>query len=84
MSARANAAPHSLEAAKHRNFLTRAVIAATIGASIEWYDFFLYSAVTGEVFVKLFFPNSDPHTGALKLFAIWGVGFLSRPIGAAI
>jgi MFS family permease len=73
-----------LEAAKHRNFLTRAVIAATIGASIEWYDFFLYSAVTGEVFVKLFFPNSDPHTGALKLFAIWGVGFLSRPIGAAI
>jgi MFS family permease len=84
VSARANAAPHSLEAAKHRNFLTRAVIAATIGASIEWYDFFLYSAVTGEVFVKLFFPNSDPHTGALKLFAIWGVGFLSRPIGAAI
>jgi MFS family permease len=84
VSARANAAPHSLEAAEHRNFHTRAVIAATIGASIEWYDFFLYSAVTGEVFVKLFFPNSDPHTAALKLFAIWGVGFLSRPIGAAI
>jgi MFS family permease len=84
VSAPANAAPHSLEAAEHRNFLTRAVIAATIGASIEWYDFFLYSAVTGEVFVKLFFPNSDPHTGALKLFAIWGVGFISRPIGAAI
>ncbi len=80
----AQSASRELSASEHRNFLTRAVIAATIGASIEWYDFFLYSVVTGEVFAKLFFPESDPFTGALKSFAIWGVGFLSRPIGAAI
>src|SRR5579862_4682705 len=84
MSAQASVAPRDLSESEHRSFLTRAVIAATIGASIEWYDFFLYSVVTGEVFAKLFFPESDPFTGALKAFAIWGVGFLARPIGAAI
>jgi MFS family permease len=80
----ASSAMRELSASEHRSFLTRAVVAATIGTSIEWYDFFLYSVVTGSVFAKLFFPESDPLTGALKSFAIWGVGFLSRPIGAAI
>src|SRR5215813_4589089 len=37
--------------------------ASTIGTAIEWYDFFLYSTVTGLVFAKLFFPNSDPWVG---------------------
>ena len=64
--------------------LTRAVIASTIGTSIEWYDFFLYSTVTGLVFAKLYFPNSDPLVGQLQAFLIYGVGFLARPVGAAI
>ena len=42
---------------EHRVQLRRAVIASTIGTAIEWYDFFLYSTVTGLVFAKLFFPN---------------------------
>jgi hypothetical protein len=33
--------------AEHRTQLRRAVIASTIGTTIEWYDFFLYSIVTG-------------------------------------
>jgi metabolite-proton symporter len=84
MSVQASVAPSDLSDAEHKTFLTRAVIAATVGTAIEWYDFFLYSAVTGIVFAKLFFPDSDPLTGTLKAFAIWGVGFLARPIGAAI
>src|ERR1700676_3625698 len=67
-----------------RNQLTRAVIAATIGTSIEWYDFFLYSTVTGLVFAKLYFPNSDPLVGTLQAFLVYAVGFVARPIGAAI
>jgi metabolite-proton symporter len=67
-----------------RTQLTRAVIASTIGTSIEWYDFFLYSTVTGLVFAKLFFPKSDPLTGTLQAFLIYAVGFLARPVGAAI
>ena len=67
-----------------RSQLTRAVIAATIGTSIEWYDFFLYSTVTGLVFAKLYFPNSDPLVGTLQAFLVYAVGFIARPIGAAI
>ena len=64
--------PHS--ASDDRTQLRRAVIASTIGTTIEWYDFFLYSIVTGLVFAKLFFPQSDPLTGTLQAFAIYAVG----------
>ena len=67
-----------------RRQLRRAVIASTIGTTIEWYDFFLYSIVTGLVFAELFFPKSDPLTGTLQAFAIYAIGFLARPVGAAI
>ncbi|MBV9705578.1 MAG: MHS family MFS transporter [Methylobacteriaceae bacterium] len=70
--------------AEHRSQLTRAVIASTIGTSIEWYDFFLYGIVASLVFPKLFFPNSDPLSGTLNSFAIYAVGFAARPVGAAI
>ncbi len=72
MSAQAGVAPRELGPIERRSYLIRAVVAATIGTTIEWYDFFLYSVVTGSVFAKLFFPDSDPLTGALKSFAIWG------------
>src|SRR5690242_6269864 len=73
-----------LSPAEHQIQLRRAVIASTIGTAIEWYDFFLYSTVTGLVFAKLFFPNSDPWVGTLEAFAIYAVGFVARPVGAAI
>src|SRR6059058_5941208 len=75
---------HALTSAEHQVQLRRAVIASTIGTAIEWYDFFLYSTVTGLVFAKLYFPNSDPLTGTLEAFAIYAVGFVARPVGAAI
>jgi MFS family permease len=74
----------ALPEAEHRSQLRKAVIASTIGTTIEWYDFLLYSTVTGLVFGKLFFPHSDPLVGVLEAFAIYTVGFVARPIGAAI
>jgi MFS family permease len=76
--------PPYLPASEHQLQLRRAVLASTIGTSIEWYDFFLYSTVTGLVFAKLFFPHSDPWVGTLEAFAIYAVGFVARPVGAAI
>lgn len=70
--------------ADERQQLRRAVIASTVGTSIEWYDFFLYSTATGLVFAKLFFPKSDPVVATLNVFLIYAVGFIARPIGAAI
>ncbi len=77
-------AARALSPSEHQVQLRRAVIASTIGTSIEWYDFFLYSTVTGLVFAKLFFPHSDPLTGTLEAFGIYAVGFVARPVGAAI
>jgi MFS family permease len=74
----------ALPEAVHRAQLRRAVIASTVGTTIEWYDFLLYSTVTGLVFGKLFFPHSDPLVGVLEAFAVYTVGFIARPIGAAI
>jgi MFS family permease len=74
----------TLSAAEHSRQLRRAVIASTIGTTIEWYDFFIYGTVTGLVFAKLYFPQSNPLTGTLQAFAIYAVGFVARPIGAAI
>src|SRR5579864_1693899 len=64
--------------------LRRAIVAGAIGTSIEWYDFFLYSTVTGLVFARLYFPRADPLVGTLEAFGVYAVGFLARPIGAAI
>jgi metabolite-proton symporter len=69
---------------EHHRQLKRAVIASTIGTTIEWYDFFLYSTVTGLVFAKLYFPESEPLMGTLQAFMVYAVGFAARPIGAAI
>jgi metabolite-proton symporter len=74
----------ALSEQEHGAQLRRAVIASTVGTTIEWYDFFLYSTVTGLVFAKLYFPRSDPLVGTLEAFAIYAVGFAARPIGAAI
>jgi len=78
------AASSALSEREHAAQLRRAVIAATVGTTIEWYDFFLYSTVTGLVFARLFFPRSNPLVGTLEAFAVYAVGFAARPIGAAI
>src|SRR5216683_1208375 len=69
---------------EHRRQLRRAVIASTVGTTIEWYDFLLYGQMAAIVFAKLFFPGSDALTGTLQAFAVFAVGFVARPIGAAI
>jgi hypothetical protein len=66
-----------LPASEHQLQLRRAVLASTIGTATEWYDFFLYSTVTGLVFAKLFFPHSDPWVGTLEAVAIYAVGSTS-------
>src|SRR5690349_1564605 len=82
MSARHGAV--TIDQAAHRRQLRRAVLAGTIGTAIEWYDFFLYSTVTGLVFARLYFPRADPFVGTLEAFGVYAVGFFARPIGAAI
>jgi MFS family permease len=73
-----------LPEAEHDRHLRRALIASTVGTTVEWYDFLLYGTVTGLVFGKLFFPGSEPLIGVLQAFGVFFIGFVGRPIGAAI
>ncbi|MBX3680659.1 MAG: MFS transporter, partial [Rhodocyclaceae bacterium] len=62
----------------------RVVSASLIGATIEWYDFFLYGVVAGIVFNKLYFPSDDPLVSTMLAYGTFAVGFLSRPLGGVI
>src|ERR1700747_361274 len=73
-----------LPAAEHSAQLRKAVIASTVGTAIEWDDFFLYGTAAGLVFGKLYFPNQEPLAATLAAFGTYFIGFVGRPIGAAI
>ncbi|MEM5788174.1 MAG: MFS transporter [Syntrophobacteraceae bacterium] len=67
-----------------KTMLRRVVAASLVGATIEWYDFFLYGVVAGIVFNKLYFPASDPLISTLLAYTTFAVGFLTRPLGGVI
>lgn len=67
-----------------RRRLIEAVVASTVGTTIEWYDFFLYGTAAALVFPALFFPQSDPFTGQILAFSTFTVGFLARPLGGVV
>jgi metabolite-proton symporter len=73
-----------LSSSEHSAQLRKAVVASTIGTTIEWYDFFIYGTAAGLIFGKLYFPNEDPLTATLAAFGTYFIGFIGRPIGAAI
>jgi len=64
--------------------LKKVVISSTIGAVIEWYDFFLYGVVAGLVFNKIYFPGSDPVVGTMLAYGTFAAGFVARPLGGII
>jgi MFS family permease len=78
------AASSGLSDSEHSAQLRKAVIAATVGTTIEWYDFFIYGTAAGLVFPKLFFPHESLLAGTLASFSTYFIGFVGRPIGAAI
>jgi len=73
-----------IDAAHRRQMMIRAVVSSAAGTTIEWYDFFLYGVAAALVFPQKFFPNSDPYVGALLSFSTYFVGFVARPVGAAL
>jgi MFS family permease len=56
-----------------------------VGASVEWFDFFLFGTAAALVFPRLFFDaDADPFLATLSSFAVLGVGFVARPIGGIV
>lgn len=58
--------------------------ASSVGATIEWYDFFIYGTAAALVFNQLFFPSFFSIAGTLAAFATFTVGFIARPLGGAV
>jgi MFS family permease len=62
----------------------RIAFACTIGATIEWYDFFLYGSLASLVFNKLFFPAKDPAAATIMAYGAFAVGYLGRLLGGLL
>jgi metabolite-proton symporter len=62
----------------------RVAIASSVGATIEWYDFFLYGTAAGLVFDKLYFNGLSGPAAQFAAFGTFAVGFLARPVGGLI
>ncbi len=58
----------------------RTVFAGSIGNTVEWFDWSIYT-VFAIYFSKQFFPSSDPNAALLSAFAVFAIGFFMRPMG---
>jgi metabolite-proton symporter len=62
----------------------KVLIASVIGTTVEWYDFTIYGIAAALVLGPQFFPRLSETAGLLAAFATFGVGFIARPLGAAL
>ena len=61
----------------------KAITAGVIGNVLEWYDFGVYGYLVPTI-SALFFPGGDPLVSLLSTFAVFGVGFVMRPVGSIL
>lgn len=79
MSAVADAA----DIAPSKAMPARHVAAAVIGNALSFYDFLTFSYFSIQI-GHAFFPSKDPSISLLSSLAVFGVGFMSRPIGSIV
>ncbi|WP_066942113.1 MFS transporter [Microtetraspora fusca] len=64
--------------------LKRVAAASFTGTALEWYDYYLFGTAAALVFNTAFFTDLDPLAGTLASFATFAIGFVARPLGAAV
>src|SRR4051794_26026310 len=82
MSYEANAATEHEPQARHQP--KKAALSGWIGSALEYYDFFIFATAASLVFPQLFFPSENPTVAIIASLATYGVGYVSRPIGAFV
>jgi hypothetical protein len=70
----------TMYSAAERRRRIRAIIAASSGNLVEWFDFYIY-AFCAIYFAPAFFPRSTPTAQLLNTAGVFAAGFLMRPIG---
>jgi MFS family permease len=63
--------------------MARVIIASSAGTAFEWYDFFIFGSLA-PVISKVFFAGLDATSALLAALALFGAGFVFRPLGALI
>lgn len=80
--------PHSSTVTPTSTSAARRVLAGTlVGTTIEWYDFFIFAQLTATLLTPLFLKplsESNPGLGQILAFAMIGISFLFRPLGAIV
>ena len=71
--------PHYSSAEQRKRIF--AIVAASSGNLVEWFDFYVY-AFTALYFAPAFFPKADPTAQLLNSAGVFAAGFLMRPIGS--
>lgn len=61
----------------------KAIVAGSIGNAVEWVDWAIYTTFSS-IFAHHFFPAGDDVAALLSTLAIFAVGFVMRPVGAAV
>jgi MFS family permease len=69
---------------KGRHQSKKAAASGWIGSALEYYDFFIYATAASLIFPQLFFPSGNPTVAIVASLATYGVGYVSRPIGAFV
>src|SRR5690606_39173563 len=59
------------------------ITASSAGTLIEWYDFYLFGALS-TILVQKFFPDTDPPAALLSTLGTFAAGFIVRPFGAIV
>ena len=68
----------------HTRQPVRAALAAYIGTTVEFYDFYTYATAAALVLGEIFFPNTNHFVSTLASFATFAVGFIARPLSGAV
>jgi MFS family permease len=61
----------------------RVIFAASLGTVFEWYDFYLYGALSA-IITKQFFSGVNETTGFIFALLAFAAGFFVRPFGALV
>jgi MFS family permease len=74
--------PGSHEPAEFVKTPKKAAASGWIGSALEYYDFFIYAQAAALVFPNIFFPKGNPQVAIVSSLALFGVGYVARPLGA--